>query len=402
VGTRRDEEAPSWGCPPAQIVHAQEAHVKKSLFLGPALSAAVVLTLAGCAQAPGTGSSSAAPSASSGGSASASTSASASDFKACMVSDSGGFDDKSFNQTSYKGLTDAASELGIATGQVESQTAADFAGNIQSMVDADCKMIVTVGFLLSDDTVAAAKKNPDIKFAIVDNNDPKTYPAVKNLKPLVFNTAQSSFMAGYLAAGTTQTKKVGTFGGLKIPTVTIFMDGFAQGVKYYNTQKKADVQVLGWDTAKQDGQFVGGFESQKDGQRTADNLISQGADIVFPVAGPAGIGALQSAKASGGKVNAIWVDTDGCVSAAAYCPQIISSVYKGMDVAVSDVIKAARDDSFSNDPFVGTLENQGTGLAPFHEFDSKVPAELKTELDKIKSDITSGAITIDSKSQPTS
>jgi basic membrane protein A len=370
------------------------------LLLGPALGAAVVLTLASCAQAPGTGGSSAAPSASS--SSSASGGASSSDFKACMVSDSGGFDDKSFNQTSYKGLTDAASELGIPTGQVESSSASDFAGNIQSMVDADCNMIVTVGFLLSDDTVAAAKKNPDIDFAIVDNNDPKTYPAVKNLKPLVFNTAQSSFMAGYLAAGSSQTKKVGTFGGLKIPTVTIFMDGFAQGVDYYNSQKSANVQVLGWDNEKQDGQFVGGFESQKDGQRTADNLISQGADIVFPVAGPAGIGALQSAKASGGKVNAIWVDTDGCVSAETYCPQIISSVYKGMDVAVSDVIKAAKDGSFSNDPFVGTLENGGTGLAPFHEFESKVPAELKTELDKIKSDITSGAITIESKSQPTS
>jgi basic membrane protein A len=371
--------------------------VKKSLLFGPVLSAAVVLTLASCAQAPGTGSSSAAPSASSG-----SASATSSDFKACMVSDSGGFDDKSFNQTSYKGMTDAAAELSIATGQVESSSASDFAGNIQSMVDAKCNMIVTVGFLLSDDTVAAAKKNPDIKFAIVDNNDPKAYPAVKNLKPLVFNTAQSSFMAGYLAAGSSQTKKVGTFGGLKIPTVTIFMDGFAQGVEYYNTQKKADVQVLGWDTAKQDGQFVGGFESQKDGQRTAENLISQGADIVFPVAGPAGIGALQAAKASGGKVNAIWVDTDGCVSAETYCPQIISSVYKGMDVAVSDVIKAAKDGSFSNEPFVGTLENGGTGLAPFHEFDSKVPAELKSELDQIKSDITSGTIKIDSKSQPTS
>jgi basic membrane protein A and related proteins len=376
--------------------------VKKSLLLGPALSAAVALILGGCAQAPGTGASSAAPSASSSASGSASGSGSGSDFKACMVSDSGGFDDKSFNQTSYKGLTDAAQELGIPTGQVESQTASDFAGNIQSMVDAKCNMIVTVGFLLSDDTVAAAKKHPDIKFAIVDNNDPKTYPAVKNLKPLVFNTAQSSFMAGYLAAGTTKTKKVGTFGGLKIPTVTIFMDGFAQGVAYYNSQKKADVQVLGWDNAKQDGQFVGGFESQKDGQRTAENLISQGADIVFPVAGPAGIGALQSAKASGGRVNAIWVDTDGCVSAAAYCPQIISSVYKGMDVAVADVIKAAKEGSFSNAPFVGTLKNGGTGLAPFHEFDGKVPAELKTELDKIKSDITSGTIKIDSKSQPTS
>ena len=371
--------------------------MKKFLSV-PALAAAVALTLASCAEAPGT----AEPAASASGGASASASGASSDFKACMVSDSGGFDDRSFNQTSYKGMTDAASELGIQTGQVESSSAADFAGNIQSMVDAGCKVIITVGFLLSDDTAAAAKKNPDIDFAIVDNNDPEAYEGLDNLKPLVFNTAQSSFMAGYLAAGTSQTKKVGTFGGVKIPTVTIFMDGFAQGVDYYNEKKSADVAVLGWDVSKQDGQFVGNFESDTDGGRVAGTLISQGADVILPVAGPAGIGALQAAKASGGKANAIWVDTDGCVSAETYCPQIVSSVFKGMDVAVADAIKASQDGSFSPEPYVGTLDNGGTGLSPFNEFDSKVPAELKTELDQIKADIVAGTITIESKSQPSS
>ncbi len=392
--------------------------MKSSFLVAPALIGAAALTLAGCAQAPGSGDTTTAPSpstsasvsssasASTSGSASASTSASASgaDFKACMVSDSGGFDDKSFNQTSYKGLTDAKTELGIETGQVESATTADFAKNIASMVDADCKVIVTVGFLLADDTLAAAKKNPDIDFAIVDSNDPK-FAAVKNLKPLVFNTAESSFMAGYLAAGTSKTKKVGTFGGLKIPTVTIFMDGFAQGVKYYNEKKSADVKVLGWDEAKQDGQFVQSdkpFEDVAGGQRAAKGLMSQGADIVFPVAGPAGEGALQAAKTSGGKVNAIWVDTDGCISAESYCPNIVSSVYKGMDVAVLNAIKSSKDDSFSNEAYVGKLENKGTGLSPFHDFDSKVPAELKSEIDKIQSDIIAGTIKIESKSQPSS
>jgi basic membrane protein A and related proteins len=370
--------------------------VKKTLTLTGAFVCAAALTLTSCAEAPGTGSSSAAPSAP----ASASGSGAGAAFKACMVSDSGGFDDKSFNQTSYKGLTDAKTELGIETGQVESQTAADFAKNIQSMVDANCNIVVTVGFLLGDDTLAAAKKNPDIKFAIVDSNNPKTYPAAKNLKPLIFNTAQSSFLAGYLAAGMTKTKKIGTFGGAKIPTVTVFMDGYSQGVDYYNKQKGTDIKVLGWDAAKQDGQFTGDFEDQKGGQRTAQGLISQGADIVFPVAGPAGLGALQAAKSSGGKVNAIWVDTDGCVSAETYCPNIITSVYKGMDVAVADAIKAAKDGSFSHKPFVGTLENNGTGLSPFHDFDAKIPAELKSELDALKADIISGKITIDSKSQP--
>jgi basic membrane protein A len=369
--------------------------VKKSLLIPPALIGAVVLTMAGCAKAPGTGGTSAAPS------SSASASTGSSDFKACMVSDSGGFDDKSFNQVAYKGLTDAKTQLNIPTGQVESTNASDYAKNIQSMVDAKCTMIVTVGFALGDNTLAAAKKHPDIKFAIVDNNDPK-YASVKNLKPLVYNTAESSFMAGYLAAGLSTTKKVGTFGGAKYPTVTIFMDGFAQGVDYYNQQKKASVQVLGWNAAKQDGQFIPSqnFDDIQGGQRTAQGLISQGADIILPVAGPAGQGALQAAKASGGKVRAIWVDTDGCISAASYCPQIITSVYKAMDLSVTDAIKAAKDGSFSSEPYVGTLKNDGTGISPYHQFDAKIPADLKAEVDKIKTDIIAGNIKITSKSQP--
>ncbi|HSU35037.1 MAG TPA: BMP family ABC transporter substrate-binding protein [Propionibacteriaceae bacterium] len=372
--------------------------MKKTLTLAGALLSAAALTLTSCAEPPG-----AAPEGSAAPSASTSASGGGAGFKACMVSDSGGFDDKGFNQTSYKGMTDAKTELGIETGEVESQTAADFAKNIQSMVDANCNIIVTVGFLLSDDTLAAAKKNTDIKFAIVDNNDPKTYPAVKNLKPLVFNTAQSSFMAGYLAAGMTKTKKVGTFGGAKIPTVTIFMDGFSQGVDHFNKEKGDSVQVLGWDAAKQDGQFIPGdkpFDDQGGGERTAKGLISQGADIIMPVAGPSGLGALQAAKASGGKVNAIWVDTDGCVSASNYCPNIITSVNKAMDVAVFDAIKAAQDGSFTNEPFVGTLENEGTALTPYNDFDDKVPPELKTEVDALKEAIISGEIKIESKSQP--
>ena len=199
------------------------------------------------------------------------------------------------------------------------------------MVDAKCNIIVTVGFLLGDATLTAAKANPNIDFAIVDYNDAK-YAGVKNLKPLLFNTAESSFLAGYLAAGMSQTGKVGTFGGAKIPTVTIFMDGFAQGVDYYNQQKSKSVSVLGWDAAKQDGQFVPGGNPFKDtagGQQVAQGLISQGADIVFPVAGQSGLGALQAAKASNGKVNGIWVDTDGCTSVPQFCSQLVSSVYQG-------------------------------------------------------------------------
>ena len=114
------------------------------------------------------------------------------------------------------------------------------------------------------------------------------------------------------------------------------------------------------------------------------------------------VASVQAAKASGGKVNAIWVDTDGCVSAETYCSSIITSVTKGLDVSVTDAIKAAQDGSFDNSPYVGTLENSGTSLAPYHDFDAKVPADLKSEVDALKADIISGKITIESKSQPTS
>ncbi len=313
-----------------------------------------------------------------------------------MVSDAGGFDDKSFNQTSHDGLVKAKTDLGVQTAEVQSKATADYAGNVQAMVDAKCNIIVTVGFNLGDATLAAAKANPDVKFAIVDFAY-KEAPA--NLKGLTFNTAEPAFTAGYLAASLTKTGKVGTFGGAPYPTVTIFMTGFAQGVAYYNTQKGKDVKVLGWDDAKKDGSFIPGqnpFVDVAGGKQVANNLVAQGADVLLPVAGSAGEGALQVAQASNGKVSSMWVDTDGCVSQAKYCPVIPTSVGKGMDVSVFQAIKDAKEGTFTSDVYVGTLANSGVYMAPFHEWDSKVSAETKAELDKIKADITSGAIKIKS------
>ncbi|HRA04140.1 MAG TPA: BMP family ABC transporter substrate-binding protein [Arachnia sp.] len=374
--------------------------MKKSLLSVLALSAASALTLAGCAAPPSATTSPAATDSASATAAESSAPAAESDFTACMVSDAGGFDDKSFNETAHNGMMQAKDELGIQTNQIESNAEGEYAGNVQSMIDANCNIIITVGFALATATEAAAKQNPEVNFAIVDNS---SFEGVDNAKGLIFNTAQPSFMAGYLAAGMTQTGTVGTFGGAKYPTVSIFMDGFAQGIKYYNEQKGADVTLIGWDEAKQDGQFVGGnnpFGDIPGGKNTASTLIAQGADIILPVAGPAGLGALQAAKESNGKVNAIWVDTDGFVSAPEFGPQILSSVEKGMDVAVFEAIKAAMEGSFSSDPYVGTLENDGVSLAPFHDFEDKVSDELKSELEQIKADIISGTITITSPSQP--
>jgi basic membrane protein A and related proteins len=360
-----------------------------------ALGCVVALGLAACGNKPDDNAGS---SSSSGGSPTETTTApDNSDVLACMVSDSGGFDDKSFNQTAYKGLTDAVDQLGVSKAQVESQSDSDYKNNVNAMIQQKCNIIVTVGFKLGDVTEAAAKKNPNIDFAIVDYGYAKPPP---NLKGLGFNTAPSSFLAGYLAAGMTQTGTVGTFGGIKIPTVTIYMDGFWEGVQYYNSKNNTDVKVLGWNEQTQNGSFTNDFEDKNKGAQTASTLTAQGADILFPVAGPAGLGALQVAQNSGGQVNAIWVDTDGCVSAAQYCDVILTSVEKGMDVAVEDAIKSTVDGKFNNKPYVGTLANGGTGLAPYHDWASKIPTDLQQQIEQLKQDLMDGTVTVKSKAQP--
>lgn len=306
------------------------------------------------------------------------------DFKACIVSDSGGFDDKSFNQTSHKGLLDAEESLGIQTGEVESNSDSEYADNIAALVSEGCNSITTVGFLLGDATEAAAKKNPKVDFSIVDFAYEK---APKNLKGLVFNTNEPSFLAGYLAAATSETGTVGTFGGMNIPTVTIFMEGFRQGVEYYNKNEGGDVQLLGWNGKS--GSFTDDFEDKTKGQAIGEQLISQGADIIFPVAGPAGLGGLQAAK--DGDVKAIWVDTDGCVSAAEYCDVLLTSVMKAMDVAVEEAIADSVHGEFSNELYVGTLENEGVGLA---EISDEVDQEVVDKVEELEQQIIDGELKV--------
>src|SRR5262245_38548971 len=317
---------------------------------------------------------------------SAPTTASNPNFKACMVSDSGGFDDKGFNQTALKGQTDAESQFGIQTAKVESTGDSQYADNINQMVQQNCNIITTVGFLLGDATLAAAKANPDIDFAIVDFAYDKP-PA--NLKGLVYATEQPSYLAGYLAAGMTQSGIVGTFGGQNIPTVTSFMEGFRQGVEKYNTHNNKNVTLTAGNGTH--GSFTDDFEDKTQGQAVGEQLIGQGADILFPVAGPAGLGGLQAAKDGGAK--AIWVDTDGFVSTE-YGDILLTSVVKGMDVSVTEAIKESLEGTFSNELFAGTLENGGVGLAPYHDFDSQIPQDLKDKIDELKQGIVDGSITV--------
>ena len=321
------------------------------------------------------------------------------EFKACQVTDTGGIDDKSFNQTAWKGVQDAQSKLGITGKYLESNQQTDYEKNVNAFIDEGCDIIITVGFLLGEATKKAALANPNQKFAIVDycydKNNPLCEPAdsMANVLGLAFKTDQAAFLAGYVAAGTTKTGKVGSFGGMQIPTVTIFMDGFNKGVQYYNEQNGTNVVALGWDPAAGTGLFTGNFESKDDGRNMGQSLMDEGADIIMPVAGPVGEGTAAAVKEHG-NAYIVGVDTDWTVSAADYTDITLTSVMKNMDVAVFDAVKAAKDGTFKGGVFTGTLENNGVGIAPFHNLDSLVPQAVKDALDGLKSKIISGEIKI--------
>ena len=212
-----------------------------------------------------------------------------------MVTDTGGLDDKSFNQSSWAGLQ-AAQKADSQHPDQEPAVHLDrrLRQNITTFVAQKCGIIVTVGFLMGDATKTAATANPSQKFAIVDF----TYAPhdLANVNTLVFNTVQDGFLGGYLAAGMTKTGKVATYGGEKFRTVTIYMDGFWDGVQYYNQKHHKNVKVLGWNEKTQKGTFAGNFTDLGAGKRIANTFISEGADIIFPVAGGVGLGTAKAVQ----------------------------------------------------------------------------------------------------------
>jgi basic membrane protein A len=322
------------------------------------------------------------------------------------VTDMGGVNDKSFNALGWKGVTDAMATYPVDGKVLESTQQSDYAKNIQQLLSEKQDLIITVGFLLGVDTATAAKANPDTKFAIIDYTFPDCWPGavegkdcgsatdIPNVRGLAFQTDEAGFLAGYLAAGMTKTGKVGSFGGMQLPTVTIFQKGFQAGVKYYNQKHDTKVEALGWDEATQKGLFTGNFSSLDDGKSFATSLVQEGADIIMPVAGPVGLGSAAYCQTSG-KCLIIGVDTDWFVSANEFASVELSSVQKLIDVAVNKTIKDVVDGKFTGGTVIYKLADGGVDLAPFHNFDSQVPQTLKDEIAKAKADIISGAITVD-------
>lgn len=331
-------------------------------------------------------------------------------FLACEVTDTGGINDRSFNASAYQGLKVAAKAIpGLSYKFLSSSSTSDYVPNINTFIGEKCGIIITVGYDMAQATQSAAKKNPKQKFSIVDF----TYaPSIKNVLALHYDTNQDGFLGGYLAAAMSKTGKVGTFGGQDIPTVTIYMDGWVAGVRYYDKVNHAHVVALGWNPAKKrnfasgsfagNGLFTNDFTNQALGKTDAQTLMAEGADVIFPVAGSVGLGAAAAVKQAGAGHYMEWVDTDGCVSAPQYCSLFITSVTKGIVASVSSAVEAAARGTFKGGNYNGTLANNGVSLSPFHDFSAKVPAKVKAALNRIKAGIIAGKISLDPNSYPAS
>ncbi len=356
----------------------------KKIVAATAVFAAASLALAGCASAPAT------------------PTATAASYKACMVTNSGNLQDKSFNQSSWEGVQKAEADIaGLQARVAVSADDAALIANTEAFATEKCNFILTVGWQLAQATGKVATANPDINFAIVDNppvDDNWATLTLPNVKPILFSTEQAAFLAGYLAAATTKTGTVAAFGGTPEAPVKAFLDGFADGIDKFNTDNGASVKLLGWNKAAQDGTFSGDYTDIAKGKTLSEQFIAQGADIILPVAGQVGEGAGAAALEKPG-TSVIWVDSDGYVTAPAnYKSIMLTSIQKNMTGAVSTIIGDAHDGNWSNSTYIGTLENGGVSIAPEH--DLAWPAGVAAKIDALKADIISGALKVVSASTP--
>jgi basic membrane lipoprotein Med (substrate-binding protein (PBP1-ABC) superfamily) len=312
----------------------------------------------------------------------------------------GSLSDRSFNQAIYGGLTRSATALGISVKAKQLDFFGDrrqYRANIQSFIDQRCSLIVALPFQ-QDIAEQAARANPQQKFLFLDPTSGRS----SNALDVIFRVDQAAFLAGYLAADLTDTGKIATFGGAPVPVVTIYMNGFAAGVLKYNLDRGTHVQLLGWDPARQTGTFVtdispnGAFVDADAGQELTERFISQGADIVFPVAGGAGLGAGKAAR-DADNVRLVGVDFDEFFAAPQFADLWITSVRKRYDVAVEDAMKLVVDGKFLGGVLPGTLANGSVDLAPFHDFNSQVPEPLRAELDRLKAGVIAGTVSVNPK-----
>jgi basic membrane protein A len=314
---------------------------------------------------------------------------------ACFVTDDAGVDDRSFNASGWQGVQDAVASGAVEPDPIllESTSEADYQPHVETCLDQGAEHIVTSGFKLGPTTETFAAENPDVQFTIIDfpSNGP-------NVAGTEFQTDEAAFAAGYLAAGMTQTGVVATYGGANIPTVAIFMDGFARGVAHYNEAKGTDVQVLGWNVEAQDGTFTGVFDPADPIVRaTCESQLDENADIILPVGGAINLPCGTAIQDRGIDGALIGVDADAFEAMPAEFQDLwMVTILKGLASGVTTSIEGhASGSPLGGSSYVGNLENDGVGLSDYHSWADRVPEELDAEVQQVLADIESGTITWD-------
>lgn len=298
-----------------------------------------------------------------------------------LVTDVGRVNDRSFNQSAWEGVQNAAVTLGLGEADIkyiETQDAKDYADNIAQFVEAGFNVIVTVGFALGEATIAAAQENPDIYFIGVDQFQGEALP---NVVGLVFHEDQSGFLAGALAAHLTQSGTIAAVLGTDlVPPVVAFKEGYEAGARHVNP----DINII---STYHPGELSQAFVDPEWGAATARQAIDQGADVIFGAGGMTGNGALQEVATHEG-LFCIGVDTDQWETLPAAHPCLVSSAMKLITPSVEELIAKAAQGEYVTGNFFG-----GAGLAPFHDFEDQIPQEVKDDLVAIDAGLQDGSIT---------
>lgn len=302
--------------------------------------------------------------------------------KACAVLDTGGENDKSFNEFTLKGAREAAEEEGMEFAYIVSEAASDYEKNIQNFVDEGCGLIVTVGFLMGDSTAAAARANPDVKFAIVDyayaDADYTEEGGLSNVTSLMFAEDEVGYLAGTLAACMSETNVIGSVSGMEIPPVVRFVTGYQNAAKTL----KPDIQTL--------NVYIPDFNDPATGKQAGLDFLGQNADVIFGVGGNTGNGGLLAAHEAG-KMG-IGVDVDQYNTYPEVAASLMTSAAKNMDVATANAVREYAAGTLTGGIQLATVANGGVGLAPYHDWDSKIPAECKEAVEAARQGLADGTI----------
>ena len=291
-----------------------------------------------------------------------------------VVTDVGGVNDKSFNQTTWEGLQALAAEnSSIKVNYLESKTEADYSTNIQSFIDEDYDLIICVGYMLANACREAAEENPDQKFAIIDDNSNEDLP---NVACLMFSQQQASYLVGIVAGMMTKSNTVGYVQGMYSDTMNLFGIGYIAGVKSVNP----DATVLQYN--------ANSFTDATIGSAAATDMITKGADVIYHAAGGTGSGVIEACATN--KIWAIGVDTDQSPLAPDY---VVTSAMKRVDTAAQDISLAVLNDTFQSGTHVYDLANGGVDIAPTRTLLSD---EIIAAVEAAKAEIIAGTIVVPS------